>query len=95
MLIDKSYQMVETGVGSVHAKVKGAARLGTTLVDAQEIVRPPLEPNALFLTTNFLDTKAQSQSTCASIDRKDVCDSDDTCPMDQVSASRLGILTGR
>jgi P2X purinoceptor 3 len=94
-ILDKSYQVSETGVGSVHTKAKGVAVVRGAIMDATEIVRPPLEPNALFLTTNFLDTPGQRHSTCTSIDHKDACESDEQCAAGELSISRLGILTGR
>ena len=77
--LEHGYQIEETGLGSVSIKVKGAghtmldaASAGTgplgriRVQDAVDIVYPPKEENALFLTTNYIDVPKQGRGRCPS-----------------------------
>ena len=103
------YQREEKGMGSVSVKVKGvghtawddgeaAANHGLASMrvqDAVDIVYPPKEEGALFLTTNYADVPRQSRGTCPSLSEDDACAADTECPKGTPAASQFGIRTGK
>lgn len=62
--------------------------------DNWDLVQPPLEEGALFLTTNYIDTPNQVRGTCMSLSTADACSSDADCPARQPARSRTGYYNG-
>lgn len=62
--------------------------------DNWDLVQPPLEEGALFLTTNYIDTPNQVRGTCKSSSTADACTSDADCPARQPARSRTGYYNG-
>ena len=62
--------------------------------DTGDLVFPPKEEGALFLTTNYLDNPSQMRSVCPSGHKQDKCQSDDDCPRLKASKSLLGYYNG-
>ena len=103
------YQLEEKGIGSVSVKVKGvghtawddgeaATKHGLASMrvqDAVDIVYPPKEEGALFLTTNYADVPRQSRGTCPSLSVEDTCAADADCPRGTPAESQFGIRTGK
>ena len=105
--MDHGYQKEEKGIGEVSIKVKGtghtgyggqqddASDLSTMKVqDAVDLVYPPKEENAIFLTTNYLDVPRQSRDRCRSSQSEDVCAGSADCPVGTPSESLVGYRTG-
>ena len=103
------YQLEEKGIGSVSVKVKGVGHTAfddaeaankrglasMRVQDAVDIVYPPKEEGALFLTTNYADVPRQSRGTCPSQSVDDACTADADCPRGTASKSQFGIRTGK
>ena len=62
--------------------------------DAVDIVYPPKEEGAMFLTTNFVDVPRQSRGRCPSLNTEDACSADSDCPKATPSDSMIGYRTG-
>jgi len=83
-------------VGYTSVKVKGTALLTNTtssenfIWDAIDVVNPPTEMNALFVTTNFFITTNQHRGICAGSDPEEFCNK--TCV--QYKHTPNGIETG-
>jgi len=69
LYLQKGYQEYSTVKGVIYTKVKGLAyadHQGEMIVyDANDLVYPPVETNALFITTAFIST-TQSRGNCSS-----------------------------
>lgn len=74
--------MPSTGLGAMRVQ------------DAVDIVYPPKEEGAMFLTTNFVDVPKQSRGRCPSLYTEDACASDADCPKATPSKSLIGYRTG-
>jgi hypothetical protein len=59
--------------------------------DAIDVVKPPVEDGAAFLSTNFLRTRGQTRGTCDGID---TCKSNNDCVGLSHNADASGIRTG-
>ncbi len=98
IIIDKGYQLYDDLISSTFVKVKGSARrtTGTTTVfDSTDFVIPPLMPNSVFITTNFITTNRQYRSTCEQWDSLCDCDKHDLslcCPAN--AFTEFGMFTG-
>lgn len=106
--LEHGYQVEETGLGSVSVKVKGAGHtmfdatsaetgpIGRMRVqDAVDLVYPPKEENALFLTTNYIDVPRQGRGHCPSRLKEDSCNDFRDCPAAaEPSKSLAGYSTG-
>lgn len=66
IVIEKGYQKYENLISSTFVKVKGSVRGGpdVSIWDSTDMVVPPLLPDAVFVTTNFVATDQQERSTC-------------------------------
>jgi len=68
VIVAKGYQEYDILVGSTMLKVKGSAHTGPlanpVVYDEYDLVQPPLQPNALFITTSFQNTQSQTRGTC-------------------------------
>lgn len=67
VVLKKGYQTFDQVVGSTMIKVKGVATLNSTqriVFDADDLVVPPLQPDAVFITTNFQESPNQIRSVC-------------------------------
>jgi len=68
VVLQKGYQTYDNLVGSSMIKVKGSAHIGdldnATIYDQYDLVVPPLMPDAVFMTTNFIETVNQSRTIC-------------------------------
>jgi P2X purinoceptor 4 len=73
----RGYQDSDTPIGSTSLKVKGSAYSlnGTDLMvwDAQDVVYPPKETDALFITTNYWQTIGQTRGICDGVDQSEKC----------------------
>jgi hypothetical protein len=61
----KGYQSSETAISAIYTKVKGSGiQFGgkSALFDAVDLVLPPVEQNALFITTSYIETINQTRS---------------------------------
>eukprot|EP01114_Cavostelium_apophysatum_P019518 TRINITY_DN6315_c0_g1_i1.p1 TRINITY_DN6315_c0_g1~~TRINITY_DN6315_c0_g1_i1.p1 ORF type:complete len:408 (-),score=56.90 TRINITY_DN6315_c0_g1_i1:51-1274(-) len=72
---NKGYQQFDQFVGDTSVKVKGNAYMNDsngsiTIWDAQDVVYPPKEANALFVTTNYQYTPLQTRSICTGDDNE-------------------------
>merc|ERR1711916_359591 len=61
IVLQKGYQGTDAVVGSVSIKVKGSSYVidstgGVVVWDAIDTVKPPVENNAVFITTNYIYT---------------------------------------
>jgi P2X purinoceptor 4 len=70
IVVDKGYQIYDPVTGTVVPKVKGtASSLRTNLIyDNNDLIIPPTEENALFVTTNLVATN-QSRGECQGDDK--------------------------
>jgi len=67
IIYDKGYQSEGDLVGTTSIKIKGNVLFnGSQIWDEQEIVFPPQEVDAFFVTTNFVPTYGQSRNICPS-----------------------------
>lgn len=80
LIYGKQYQDSEVAVGTTNAKTQGLTYTNLSSVinfwDAGELVVPPHEPDATFITTNMWITYNQTQEQCAS---SMPCQSDEDC----------------
>ncbi|XP_077015920.1 P2X purinoceptor 4 [Tamandua tetradactyla] len=97
----KGYQEIDSVVSSVTTKAKGVATInssstGFQIWDAADYVIPVQEENSLFIMTNMIITKNQSQGICPEVpDRATVCESDTDCTPGSVSTHSNGVATGK
>jgi hypothetical protein len=90
----KGYQSIGDLVGNNSLKVKGNAYHidsttgNLTIWDSQDVVYPPKEPEALFVTTNFHETLEQSRQICTGSDESE------KCPCTPYDSTLNGINTG-
>ncbi|PRP83130.1 P2X purinoceptor 5-like [Planoprotostelium fungivorum] len=91
----KGYQLQDQLIGLTSLKVKGVAyRYENNQVqvwDAQDVVYPAKEANALFVTTNYLSTPNQVRSSNCSTDIK--CTTNSDCEQMKL-VNELGLLNG-
>lgn len=91
----KGYQREIPLIGDANVKAKGTAYMNTThgpvVWDAMDVVFPPKETNAIFLTTNVQMTSNQTRGVC--VDRSQPCFGDVCVP--QANRSSDGIPTGK
>lgn len=92
------YQTPVPMIGSTMIKTKGNAYFlnsttGTKEIwDAIDVVIPPMEKGASFITTNFLTTPLQARGVCNSNDH---CTTDRDCEGPSSNADSGGIRTGK
>lgn len=95
IFVDSGYQGTSPVVGTVNVKFKNPALQNNTgtpfLWDSVDLVVPPMEANAAFITTNSHITKFQKQGLWLDPDTK--CGTDNTCT--EGTYVEYGILTGR
>ncbi|XP_037673164.1 P2X purinoceptor 4 isoform X2 [Choloepus didactylus] len=97
----KGYQEIDSVVSSVTTKAKGIAAtnssyIGFRIWDAADYVIPVQEENSLFIMTNMIITKNQSQGICPEVpDETTVCESDANCTSGSVSTHSSGVATGK
>eukprot|EP00475_Leptophrys_vorax_P039222 TRINITY_DN7045_c0_g1_i1.p1 TRINITY_DN7045_c0_g1~~TRINITY_DN7045_c0_g1_i1.p1 ORF type:complete len:388 (-),score=93.47 TRINITY_DN7045_c0_g1_i1:379-1542(-) len=74
VIIKQGYQGTGLAVTSVTTKLKGSA-MGSSMniYDANDLVVPPTEPNAMFITLNYIATANQTRGTCEGIDSDGSC----------------------
>eukprot|EP01122_Echinamoeba_exundans_P009564 TRINITY_DN3414_c0_g1_i2.p1 TRINITY_DN3414_c0_g1~~TRINITY_DN3414_c0_g1_i2.p1 ORF type:complete len:420 (-),score=32.15 TRINITY_DN3414_c0_g1_i2:41-1234(-) len=91
----KGYQREIPLIGDANVKAKGTAFMNSTdgpvVWDAMDVVFPPKETNAIFLTTNVQSTLNQTQGLC--VDTSQPCDGDICIPL--ANRTSDGIPTGR
>ena len=103
IIIEKGYQEFDEAVGTVSTKVKGTASTGDYYnwsnaipYDAMDIIHPPVESNALFVTTSFVSTPLQTRGgVCNGNEDIDDCTTDDECEENDYNWKSQGILTGK
>lgn len=97
---NKGYQAFYPLVGNTAVKVKGASYFMNSsapedqqifIWDSVDVVYPPKEPDALFMTTNFQLIPMQTRGICNSTVP---CSSNSNCPTLQSSADDNGIYDG-
>ncbi|VDM19386.1 unnamed protein product [Hydatigera taeniaeformis] len=103
LIYDKGYQENDEVVSSVVTKTKGLMierwSRGTEdvalIFDAADIINPPLENNAFFVTTHLITTPQQTPSRCSGTSKKSACRQDSDCKEMQLSFHDAGALTGK
>jgi len=103
IVMQKAYNQVDPVVAETYSKLKGAALMThnypngstqTLIVDANDLVAPPLMENALFITTSMVTNVEFANTTCP--DMGSTCTTDDDCTADSfVPYSNDGMLTGK
>ncbi|KAA0200160.1 P2X purinoceptor [Fasciolopsis buskii] len=105
MVFEKGYQEHDLAKCTVTTKVRGVGHTnakniyekGIRVWDVADFVIPPLENNAVFVTTNVVVTSKQKQGVCyetqPSFDNR--CISDMECISNEVTRTINGIPTGR
>ena len=83
-------------------KVKGTASTGdynnytnAVVYDAMDLIHPPIESNALFITTAMTHTFAQTRDICGGNSDISSCTTDDDCDYNDYNWKSQGILTGK
>jgi len=107
VIAQKGYQIADEVAGTTGVKIKGSASIGndtdftdiTTLIplDAMDLVRPPMEENAFFLTTAMTVTPNQTRGICdGNINEAPECTPQDTsaCTEELYSWDSQGLYTG-
>ncbi|XP_059264372.1 P2X purinoceptor 4 [Mustela nigripes] len=98
---EKGYQETDSVVSSVTTKAKGVtvtntSTLGFRVWDVADYVIPAQEENSLFVMTNMIITKNQSQGFCPELpDKTTICNSDANCVAGSSGTHSSGIATGR
>ena len=107
VFVNYGYQEYSPAVGFVTARVNGvaAARSATMaltdalVLDGRDVVVPPKEKNALFITTSYYEIKSQTRGgTCEGMDKCSCIDASaacSQCPKDGRSPTGSGIFTGK
>ena len=102
IMIEKGYQIQDEATGTVSTKVKGTASTGdyynwsnAVPFDAIDLIYPPIEANALFITTSFVSTPLQTRGICNGNEDINDCDTDDDCNENDYNWKSQGILTGQ
>ena len=103
IVMQKQYNQIDEVVAESFSKMKGAANMtqrypnGTvrySIVDANDLVLPPLMENAIFITTSMVSNHEFSDTTCP--DLKKECERDDDCDKNTfVKYSNDGMYTGK
>jgi len=99
--IKKGYQEYDTLVGSTVVKVKGSAYSGNytnpIVYDEYDLVQPPIQPGAVFITTNMKNTYNQTRGFCAGNLQGTTSETDETCSCSYANnvndCCSLGVLT--
>eukprot|EP01102_Stenamoeba_stenopodia_P008018 TRINITY_DN2272_c0_g1_i1.p1 TRINITY_DN2272_c0_g1~~TRINITY_DN2272_c0_g1_i1.p1 ORF type:complete len:405 (+),score=99.99 TRINITY_DN2272_c0_g1_i1:230-1444(+) len=107
ILLNHGYQGTDSLLGSTYFKVKGNTFVcpnnvcptdisNITVWDAYDVVQPPKEPDAVFLTTNFLITPKQTRGSCVGTDpATETCiNNNSTCITPVWGSTANGISTG-
>lgn len=94
LVLRHGYQKQLPVDGDVELKVKGMAMYNGNVHDATDLIFPPKEKDALFITTRFLDTPQQHRGVCRSSYKKDTCITNADCPKGSTSKSQIGTYTG-
>jgi len=86
IIINKGYLAYDNLIGSATIKVKGSTYFNDTsdgnieIWDSYDVVHPAVEPNALFLTTNYDLTPNQTRGVCLGNDPKtEACNATSPC----------------
>ncbi|KAM3178010.1 hypothetical protein ACTXT7_003447 [Hymenolepis weldensis] len=105
LIYDKGYQVNDEAVSTAVTKTKGLifhrwendTHREPIIYDAAEIVNPPLENNAFFITTHAIITPMQKPSCCPGLreSKKSQCRQDSDCGGVHLSISESGVRTGR
>ncbi|CAF5049034.1 unnamed protein product, partial [Rotaria sp. Silwood1] len=96
-----SQKQSTTITSSVALKVKGIGYVNTSenktlIIDGADYIIPPLENNAIFIMTNFIQTD-QTRSTCAESEKlkEAICHNDSQCFNKSFTPNMNGRWTGR
>lgn len=75
IVVKKGYQEFDSVIGTTSVKVKGSASNTnfSQVFDSYELIQPPLEADALFVTTAFLETLNQTKRTCSGAAADETC----------------------
>ena len=106
VFVNYGYQEYSPAVGFVSARVNGVATARSAtmalndaiVLDGRDVVVPPKEKNALFITTSYYEIRDQEHGACVGVDKCSCLDpsaSCSECPKDGRSPSGSGIFTGR
>ena len=104
VFVNNGYQEFDIPVGFVTSTVNGIALAKSPLMnandaivyDGRDIVVPPKEKNALFITTSSYEVANQERGTCLGTDRCECLSPDQTCSQCAVGAAGTsGLYTGR
>lgn len=84
-MINKGYQATCDAQGDIYLKVQGTGHSlsrtsGLLVWDAPDIVFPPTENGAVFLTTNFIATYAQARTFHLGDGPDEKCNATVACP---------------
>jgi P2X purinoceptor 4 len=95
--LNHGYQSSGSLIGNTNLKVKGTAYYFNKTInqpivwDAENVVYPPKEPDALFITTSFFETLFQKRSICEGNNKEtEIC----PCPKRIYESTTNGISTG-
>eukprot|EP00939_MAST-03C_sp_MAST-3C-sp1_P002492 g2492.t1 len=103
IVMQKQYNEIDEVVAESFSKMKGAANMtqrypnGTvrhTIVDANDLVTPPLMENAIFITTSMVSNHEFADTTCPDL-KKECENADDCSPYEFVQYSNDGMYTGQ
>ena len=104
-ILNHGYQYIDkAAISAVTTKVKGVSytnssdvRIGTRVWDTADLIVPPQENGALFITTNVIVTHNQTQGECAEEEwTKSDCKTDFDClPVGKPYHLGHGVSTGR
>ena len=105
VFVNYGYQEYSPAVGFVTARVNGVvkARSATmaaadaVVLDGRDVVVPPKEKNALFITTSYYEIRNQEHGACVGMDTCSCVDASaacSDCPKDGRSPTGSGTFTG-
>ncbi|CAH8627445.1 unnamed protein product [Dicrocoelium dendriticum] len=105
MIYEKAYQVNESAKSAVTTKIKGIAFTNYSHIpginvrswDVQDFITPPIENNALFVTTNMIVTTKQKLTKCAESPGvyDAFCDRDSDCAPLNIRHYGNGVNTGK
>jgi hypothetical protein len=94
VVIQKGYQATELSINAAPLKLKGITNSSAgQIFDANDLVIPPVEPDAIFVVTSFIETVNQTKGVCPGIQSDGICNSSTGCVKGAYTTS--GILTGQ
>jgi P2X purinoceptor 4 len=92
VIYERGYQGSGLAITSITTKVKGATTSTTGMIyDANDLIVPPTEPNAMFVTLNYIATPSQTRGICQGLN-----DTEGECKHGCVAGKYTynGVLTG-